>query len=124
MAAILVVDDEPNVRILLRRILERAGHSVDEASNGVEALSLLAAKPFDLAILDVVMPEKGGIETLVDIRADFKALKIIVISGKVDIFSTTFQSLVGHFGASRILAKPFDAAELLREVESLLKKET
>jgi CheY-like chemotaxis protein len=120
MASILVVDDELNVRQLVRRILERAGHKVSEASNGLEAIAKLREKTFNLAILDVVMPGKGGIETLVEIRNDFRALKIIIISGKIDITSTAFQNITSHFGVQRILKKPFAPEDLLREVDALL----
>jgi CheY-like chemotaxis protein len=121
MASILVVDDERNVRQLLRRVLERAGYEVTEASNGEEAVSRIASGRFDLAIMDVVMPGKGGIEALMDIHSDYKNLKVIIISGKVDTASASFRSLASHFGASRIVRKPFDVEALLREVDSLLR---
>jgi DNA-binding NtrC family response regulator len=121
MASILVVDDERNVRLLLKRILERAGYQVTEASNGEEAIRHLGARHYDLAIMDVVMPGKGGIETLMDIHSDYSGLKVIVISGKVDVNSTSFRNLASHFGASRIVRKPFDVEGLLREVDGLLR---
>lgn len=119
MARILVVDDEQNIRLLLRRVLERAGHTVAEAANGNQALELLGRMHFDLAILDVVMPGKGGIETLIEARDDYRDLKVIVISGKVNTSSQAFQNLASHFGASRILPKPFEPADIIKDVEEL-----
>ncbi len=119
MARILVADDEQNIRLLLRRVLERAGHTVAEAANGNQALELLGRMRFDLVILDVVMPGKGGIETLIEARDDNRDLKVIVISGKVDTTSQAFQNLASHFGASRIVSKPFEPADIIRDVEEL-----
>jgi CheY-like chemotaxis protein len=70
--------------------------------------------------MDVIMPGKGGIEALMDIQSDFKDLKVIIISGKVDVNSPSFRDLASHFGASRVVRKPFDVEALLREVDSLL----
>ena len=120
MASILVADDELNVRQLLRRILEKAGHRVTEANDGEQVMARLHEKKFDLVIIDVVMPIKGGIETLIDMREDFRGIKIIIISGKVDTSSTAFTNLTAHFGAQRVMRKPFETEQLLREVNSLL----
>ncbi len=119
MARILVADDEQNIRLLIRRVLERAGHSVAEASNGAEVLQLIRSQRFDVVILDVVMPVKGGIETLMEFGDEYRNLKVIVISGKVDITSEAFQNLASHFGASRIVPKPFEPADLVKDVEEL-----
>jgi CheY-like chemotaxis protein len=120
MALILVADDEENVRAVIRRVLSRAGHEVAEAADGEQALALLGQRHFDLAVLDIVMPRKGGIETLMQIYADSRNLKILIISGKVDTGSDAFRNLTARFGASRILKKPFGAEELLAEVDALL----
>ena len=60
MARILIIDDEPNVRSMLRRMLHQAGHQVSEAGNGAEGIDLYERDPPDLIITDILMPEKEG----------------------------------------------------------------
>jgi DNA-binding response OmpR family regulator len=122
MAAILVVDDEPGIRQMLSRILQKAGYEVGTASDGEEALSRLREKKFALAILDVVMPGKGGVETFLEIRNEFKDLKVIIVSGKIDLTSSTFKGFAGHFGVARVVQKPYEPDTLLREIHELLKE--
>ena len=120
MARILVMDDEATAREMVRQALESRGHEVVESADGNSGLQLLRSGGFALAVVDVMMPGKGGVETLIDIHRDFKSLKVIVISGKIDVDSDAFRGLAEHFGASRILRKPFDVSELLEAVDALL----
>jgi DNA-binding response OmpR family regulator len=120
MARVLVIDDEATAREMVRQALESAGHEVVEADDGASGLELLRSGRFSLAVVDVMMPVKGGVETLIDIHRDYKDLKVIVISGKIDVDSDAFRGLVEHFGASRILRKPFAIRELLEAANALL----
>jgi DNA-binding response OmpR family regulator len=120
MAAILIVDDEPGIRQMLARVLQAAGYEVGTASNGEEAIARLKEKTYALAILDVVMPGKGGVETFLEIRGTFKDLKVIIVSGKIDLSSSTFRGFAGHFGVARVVQKPYEPETILREVRSLL----
>jgi len=120
MARILVVDDEELARFTIRDILETAGHDVEEAGNGNEALSSQAANSFDLVITDLIMPEKEGVETIVELRRDFPDLKIIAISGGGRTKNLDFLRLADEFGANKILAKPFSGDELMEQVNGLL----
>jgi DNA-binding response OmpR family regulator len=90
MAHILVVDDEDQIRTLIREALERKGHAVEEASSGAAAVTMLRKAPVDLMIVDVIMPDKGGIETLIEAHREFAALKTIVMSGRVDTESESW----------------------------------
>jgi DNA-binding response OmpR family regulator len=121
MAVILVVDDEAGIRNVIRRTLERAGHEVVEAVDGEQAMGLLGKRAVDLAIMDVVMPRKGGIEALLELRRDLSLLKVILISGKVDIDSDAFKNLSAQFRVSQVMAKPFNGTDLLAAVDALLK---
>lgn len=121
MARILVMDDEATAREMVRQALESRGHEVVETDDGASGLQMLQSGGFAMAVVDVMMPGKGGVETLIDIHRDFKNLKVIVISGKIDVDSDAFRRLAQHFGASRILRKPFAVQELLEAVDSLLK---
>jgi CheY-like chemotaxis protein len=120
MARILVMDDEATAREMVRQALQSRGHEVVESADGNEGLALLRGGGFALAVVDVMMPGKGGVETLIDIHSEFRNLKVIVISGKIDVDSDAFRSLAEHFGASRILRKPFEMNDLLAAVDQLL----
>jgi len=120
MARILVVDDEELARFTIRDILETAGHEVDEATNGNEAISSQTADPFDLIITDIVMPEKEGVETIIELKRDYPDLKIIAISGGGRTKNVDYLKLADEFGADKILAKPFSEEELLERVDACL----
>jgi CheY-like chemotaxis protein len=120
MAKVLVIDDEQSAREMLRLALESGGHSVAEAEDGTSALEMIRGGRYDLVVADVMMPGKGGIETLFDIHRDFQGLKVIIVSGKVDVDSEAFRGLVTRFGASCILRKPFEVKDLLDAVSALV----
>ena len=82
MARILVVDDDNAVRLLLRAVLERRGHSVVEAKNGAEGLQHYRAAPTDLVITDIQMPVMDGLQMIKELRRAFPTAKIIAISGE------------------------------------------
>ena len=120
MARILVVDDEELARFTIRDILETAGHEVAEAENGKEAIESQTAGPFDLIITDIIMPEKEGVETIIELKRDYPDLKIIAISGGGRTKNLDFLQLADEFGADKILAKPFSEDELLERVNDCL----
>ena len=122
MARILVMDDEATAREMVRQALESRGHEVVEIFRRELGSPDPALGGFALAVVDVMIPGKGGVETLIDIHRDFKSLKVIVISGKIDVDSDAFRGLAEHFGASRILRKPFDVREPLEPVDALLQQ--
>ncbi len=124
MARILIVDDEELARFTIRDFLETAGHVVDEATNGKEAIESQNADPFDLIITDILMPEKDGVETTIELKRDYPDLKIIAISGggrtkDLDFVCTILKRAYG-FGADKILAKPFSKEDLLERVNNCL----
>ncbi|BCS33486.1 hypothetical protein TBR22_A27130 [Luteitalea sp. TBR-22] len=120
----LIVDDQPNVRLLLSRILRRkAGCTVSEATNGLEALDLLGRQQVDFVVLDVMMPLMDGIETLEAIRRtpSLRHLPVIVLSSVRD--ESKVRQLVRH-GISAYLAKPLrplDVADRIQEILARLK---
>lgn len=120
MARILVVDDEELARYTIREILEGAGHEVSEATNGNQAIAKQQAQPFDLIITDIIMPEKEGVETIIELKKEFPDLKIIGISGGGRTRNMDFLQLAKQFGAEKILSKPFTEDELLENVKACL----
>ena len=120
MARILVIDDEPNILMMLKRMLERAGFEVDIAVNGEEGLQLFRKFPADLIITDIVMPEKEGLETIRELKKSHPDLKIIAISGGGRIDSREYLESARLFGASKIFQKPFRQKEMVSAVKELL----
>jgi len=120
MARVLVIDDDVLVRLMVRHMLEQAGHEVTDAEDGAVAVDLCGQSPPDLVITDINMPGKDGWETIVALRSQFPHLKIIAISGG-DQQQTSFNlSLSTRLGADRIFTKPVPKAELLSAVAELL----
>ncbi len=120
LARILVADDDECMRSVLREMLERAGYEVMEASNGIIAMILQKENPADLVITDILMPEKEGIETILELKRDFPEVKIIAISGGGRGGSEEYLAIAGKMGAETTLAKPFMRKELLKAVRELL----
>jgi YesN/AraC family two-component response regulator len=120
MASILIIDDELQIRVMMRRILEKVGYEVYEASDGKEGIKLFREKPTDLVITDIIMPEKEGLETILDLRHDFPKIKIIAISGGGKTGLPNFLPAAKKFGAIRTLPKPFGKDDLLKMVKEVL----
>lgn len=116
---VLVVDDERLNRMVLRRALEAEGRTVSEAPNGKVALEILAAEPIDVILLDLVMPELDGYQTLAAIKANgaLDHVPVIIISG-VDELESVVRCI--EAGATDYLTKPFEPALLRARLESSL----
>jgi two-component system response regulator ResD len=118
MAHVLVVDDEQNMRNLLRIYLTKEGLEVTEAVNGQEALSLLTSKAYDIVILDIMMPHMNGWEVCRKIR-ETKQIPILMLTAR----SETKDKVQGFkLGADDYLIKPFDPEELSARVFALLRR--
>ena len=114
MASILVMDDEAPVRALLSAALQSAGYAVVEASNGREGLKLYRQRPADLVIVDIMMPELNGPDTIIELTREFLDIKVIAISG---VFGDEYLRKTARLlGARRTLRKPFGIEELLSTV--------
>jgi DNA-binding NtrC family response regulator len=120
MAAILLVDDDEAFRRVVHRVLERAGHHVHDACNGVEALRCFALVQYELVITDLIMPDKEGIETIIAMRKMDPAVRIIAMSGGGRVSPTANLQASAGLGAACTLAKPFSREELLKAVDAVL----
>ena len=118
MASILIADDSPPMRTLLRVTLRAANHDVVEARDGDEALTLLAEHRPVVAVLDVTMPRRTGLEVCGAVRADpvLATMGLVVISAN-GLESDARAALAA--GANRFLAKPFSPRKLLDTVAKL-----
>jgi CheY-like chemotaxis protein len=123
MAEILIIDDEPGVLRILRKILENAGHSVREAPDGQVALRDFQGKPADLVITDIFMPSMDGIEFLVNIRSTFPDARVLAMSGGGLLSRDQALGDASLLGADQILQKPFTRDEVLGAVDRALAME-
>jgi DNA-binding response OmpR family regulator len=120
MSRILVIEDDEKMRVLIGKALGRARYEVAEAADGDAGLRSHRDKPADLIITDLIMPEKEGVETIMEFKHDYPEVKIIAISGGGFIGPDPYLSLAKKLGADSVLAKPFELKELLKLVEDLL----
>ena len=120
MARIIVIDDQEPIRRIVRRALEQEGHEVLDASDGEMGVRLLEQHAADVVITDIFMPGQDGILTLRQIRKQFPAVKVIVISGGDSSGLLDLRHDAELLGAVRSLQKPFTAAELVQTVREVL----
>jgi DNA-binding NtrC family response regulator len=120
MSRILLVDDDDQLRELLRIVLHRAGHEVQEAHNGDEAIEIHRMNPTDLVITDIIMPDKEGLATIREFRRDHPHLKIIAMSGGGRVRAQDYLGIAKKFGADYDIAKPFSNQEILELVNTAL----
>ncbi|MBN2171819.1 MAG: response regulator [Candidatus Krumholzibacteriota bacterium] len=120
MARILVVEDDPQVRRMLRFTLMRAGHDVTEAADGAEGLRRCAEAAPDLVITDIIMPEVEGLETVKRLHDERPELPVIAISGGGQVAPQGYLDLARKLGAREAFTKPVDRDALLDAVRRLL----
>jgi CheY-like chemotaxis protein len=122
VARILLVEDDETIRQILKKALVLADHEVEEAVDGDQAVTAYRRRASDLVITDLVMPEKDGLEAIIELRQIDPAVKIIAISGGGRTLGPgqLYLESARLFGAKRILAKPFNMAALLTAVNEVL----
>ena len=119
MAKILVVDDDDNMRRLIRTILERRGHQVTEARDGLEGLARFDESRPDLVVSDVVMPGIGGFAFVAELHRRESPPKVLMVSGKRFRPNGEWSALVAP-GLVGFMEKPFTPAELVQRVHGLV----
>ena len=118
---ILVIDDDSHLRGILCQMFEQAGYEVADARNGTEAVQMYHEKPADLVIADILMPEKDGFETFIELKKNYPTIKYFVISGGGRLGPESYLKLAKKIGVLRTFAKPFDCREMLDAVALTLK---
>ena len=119
MARVLIVDDEPRIRDLIREHLQYAGFTCAEAGDGTQALAELANGGIDLVILDIMMPEMSGIEVLRKLRKKGCRTPILLLTAKSQV-EDKIEGL--DAGADDYLPKPFEMGELLARIRAMLRR--
>ena len=116
---VLVVDDEAWIRAFAAEALSAAGYLTSVADDGHGAIRSLEVMPFDLAMVDMVMPEKEGVETIIEIKRRWPNCKVVAMAGDGRISAGQYLRLATHFGADAVLAKPFCASAVVETVSGL-----
>ena len=119
MLRVLIVEDDPGMNEYIGDILSQKGMQVSSAFNGFSGLDSIRADTPHVVILDIFMPEKDGLEMLVELRRFAGALPVLVISGKQHLLSGCSMSLAKQLGATDVLSKPFTPKALLDRVMAL-----
>jgi DNA-binding response OmpR family regulator len=111
---VLVVEDDPSIRGLLESLLQGAGYAVRTASDGIAGLVKAAASRPAVILLDVMMPDLGGVRVLEELQADPESadIPVIIVTGKLD----AVPELAARLGEENVIAKPFAVADLLARV--------
>lgn len=117
---IVVVDDDPQIVQMLKKLLENEGYEIHTASNGVEAKEVWDKADADLLITDIVMPEKEGLDLILELQRDHPNIKVVAISGGDRIEPEYYLELAQILGAYKTLTKPFNPQVLLETVAELL----
>ncbi len=116
---ILVAEDDENIRMGLVDILESESYRVTQAANGEKAMELYRSNPFDLILLDIMMPEKSGYDVCRDIRTTDPQVPIIMLTAKGE----EMDKVIGlHSGADDYITKPFGIHELLARITAVLRR--
>ncbi|MEN8136218.1 MAG: diguanylate cyclase [Thermodesulfobacteriota bacterium] len=117
---ILVVDDDPGILDLLRTCVESLGFACVQASNGREAMEVLAKQSFSIVITDMMMPEVGGLDLLKHIKTHYPRTSVVIVTGYTGTFSYVD---VIKAGASDFIAKPFNFDELEAKINRILREQ-
>lgn len=118
MYQILVVDDEERIRTLIQKYAQFEGHTVFEASNGLEAVELCRKKAFDLIIMDIMMPELDGFSAVKEIRKT-ASTPVIMLSARGE----EYDKIHGfELGVDDYVVKPFSSKELMMRVDAIMKR--
>jgi DNA-binding response OmpR family regulator len=116
---IMVVDDNEDMRSMLKLCLEADGFDVDVARNGQLALERLQEQPADVVVTDLFMPDQDGIETILELRKRFPQVRIVAMSGWTSSEGSDYLRVAREIGALETLRKPFDPQELSRLLRAL-----
>ena len=109
----LVVDDDSVLGGLISRGLRGVGYDVGEAVDGNKAIKALETRFYDAVVIDIIMPDREGVETIIEIRDRWPTIKVIAMSGGGRMDPEMFLNLASNFGADSVLKKPFKLTDLL-----------
>lgn len=115
--SILIIDDEEAMRIMLMQMLGRENYHCLSANNGRQGLEILRKSPVDLVITDIIMPDKEGLETIIDIRKIDSRIPIVAISGGGQLGPHAYLDMALEFGADAVFVKPLERRKFLDAIK-------
>jgi DNA-binding response OmpR family regulator len=124
MSNILLLDDNASFLKLQGEFLRCSGHQVTTLDDSRKAMATIRTNKFDLLITDLIMPDKEGIEIIMDLRVKFPMLKIIAMSGGGRVDARDCLAMAEKLGASLTLSKPFSGEQLLKAVNTVLQEKS
>ncbi|MDJ0767034.1 MAG: response regulator, partial [Myxococcota bacterium] len=116
MARILIIDDDQGTRQYIGRVLEGALHSVAYAVDGIQGIDLYRKSPFDVVVVDLVMPEKNGLQTTRELCEEYQDARVVAITGQ----DPENLPMAEDFGAMACMTKPIEPEDLLEAIEGAL----
>ena len=121
---VLIADDDPTLRAIAAELLSGEGYRVLEAEDGDQALRIVEAETVDLIVLDMLMPNKDGIETIIELKRRRSSVRILAISsgGSMDVDSLLKPALA--FGADRVMSKPLRISTFATTIAEMLSEPT
>ncbi len=122
MKRILVVDDDPGMREMVKLLLNDEGYHVFEAANGKHAMECLKNESPDLVITDIIMEEMDGVEIIMEIRENYPDIKIIAMSGGSKISAAHYLESASDLGADYAFTKPFALPDMLKAIKELIEE--
>ncbi len=120
MPKVLIIDDEEDIRSVLKDMLDMSGYEVDTAENGRQAKDLYDKTEYDVVITDIIMPEQDGFEVILDYRNKNQLDRIIAISGGGRTSAEDYLNIANHFGVSSIFSKPPNYKDLIAKVDEIV----
>ena len=120
MPKVLIIDDEKDIRSVLKDMLGMSGYDVDTAEDGRKAKELYDKTDYDVVITDIIMPEQDGFEVILDYRNKNQLDRIIAISGGGRTSSEDYLNIASHFGVSSIFSKPPNYKVLIAKVDEIV----
>lgn len=117
---ILLIDDDTLIRRSVARVLIQNGHDVVTAEDGLRGMEQYHRQKFDLIVTDIYMPRQEGIETILTLRREDQATKIIAISGGGNTGNTDALEMARLLGADAIIEKPFRTDQLLAKIDAVM----
>ena len=120
MSHILVIEDDQQMREMVKQMLQRAGYNAVGAGDGREGMQIVREQAIDLIITDIIMPDQEGLETIMQVRREYPNIPVIAISGGGRVEPENYLHSAKLLGAAHTFAKPLNRDDVLRVVSQLL----
>ena len=121
MSIILIIDDDPQLNLMLKSALELKGYTVDTAASGTQAKALYQKNTYDVIITDIIMPDGDGFEVILDLRRMGMSDRTIAISGGGRTSAEDYLVTAQHFNVAAVFNKPLDLPMLRNKVDEIIK---